>query len=627
VFLKKLAPGNLGTCNNMNYGYGYFEEDKLGEVADINLWRRILRYASHYWQGVVQALFLSFVVIGSSLLLPYLLRLGVDNYIINKEIPVQARFSGLAILAMVFGIASIAGFVANYFQVTVLEWTGQNIMHRLRQHIYSHMLGLDLTFFHENPSGKLVTRLTNDVQNMHEMFTSVIVTVFNDAIRIIGILILLFWLNWRLALMMSLLLPVILLSTIWFSRLARNAFREIRTNLARINAYLQEAISGISLIQMFQRERDAGEKFAGLNRDYFQSAMYQIKIFGVFMPLLDILSSTATGIIIWYGGIQILEGKMTIGILVAFLYYMRLFFQPLRELAQKYSIVQSAMASAERIFQLLDTESRLTIAQKPFEPQAVNGILEFNNVTFGYDSANPVIHDLSLKVNSGETVAIVGATGSGKSTLVNLLERMYDPDQGVILLEGHDVRELDPQWLRNTVGLVMQEIYLVPGSIRDNILLGREMDDSELDVILEQAQLIELIKRFPEGAHTMIGEGNLELSAGQRQLLALARIMARNPEILVLDEATANVDSETEILVERAIEKTLAQRTSIVIAHRLSTIRRADRIIVMDAGRIIEEGSHEHLMARKGFYHRLQNLQFVEWNESKSISRLQAGPA
>jgi len=419
--------------------------------------------------------------------------------------------------------------------------------------------------------------------------------------------------------MMSLLLPVILIATIWFSKMARNVFREIRTNLARINAYLQEAISGISLIQMFQREKDTEASFEQLNRDYFQSAVYQIKIFGIFMPLLDIISSTATGIIIWYGGVQIIEGQMTIGILVAFLSYMRLFFQPLRELAQKYSIVQSAMASAERIFQLLDTKSKLPIASNPFVPLSVRGSLEFNNVTFGYDSANPVIHNLSLKVNPGETIAIVGATGSGKSTLVNLLERMYDPDQGSILLEGHDLRELDPQWLRNAVGLVMQEISLIPGSIRENILLDREMDESELNLILEQAQLTELINHLPGGVHTNIGEGNLDLSAGQRQLLAMARVMARNPEILVLDEATANIDSETEILVERAVEATMTQRTNIVIAHRLSTIRRADRIIVMDSGRIVEEGSHEHLMAKKGFYHRLQNLQYIGWNLSKSI--------
>jgi ATP-binding cassette subfamily B protein len=601
----------------MQYGYGYFEEDKLGEVTDLNLWRRILGYAAHYWQGAALAVLLSFAVIGSSLLLPYLVRLGVDNYIINVEIPVSERFSGLTILAMIFGVAVIAGFVGNYFQVTVLEWTGQNIMHRLRQHIYIHMLGLDLAFFNENPSGKLVTRLTNDVQNMHEMFTSVIVTIFNDTIRIIGILVLLYWLNWRLALLMSLLIPVILVVTLWFSRMARNVFRKIRTNLSRINAYLQEAVSGISLIQLFQREKDTERYFVNLNQAYFASTLQQIKIFGIFMPLLDILASTATAIIIWYGGILILRGEMTIGILVAFLSYMRLFFQPLRELSQKYSIVQSAMASAERIFQLLDTRSRLPLLPEPLRPQSVNGILEFRNVTFGYDPDKPIIHNLSMKVDAGETVAIVGATGSGKSTLVNLLERMYDPDSGVILLDDHDLQKLDPEWLRKTVGLVMQEVYLVHGTIKENILLDSGMGEQGLAAILQLAQLEELIGRLPQGIHTKIGEGNLELSAGERQLLALARVMVRNPEILVLDEATANVDSETEILLERAIDATLSQRTSIVIAHRLSTIRRADRIIFMDSGQIVEEGTHEKLMADKGFYHRLQNLQYVDWDRNE----------
>ena len=601
----------------MQYGFGYFEEDKLGEVTDFNLWRRILGYAVHYWQGVALAVFLSFAVIGSSLLLPYLVRLGVDNYIINVEITVSERFSGLTILAVIFGVAVIVGFIGNYFQVTVLEWTGQNIMHRLRQHIYIHMLGLDLAFFNENPSGKLVTRLTNDVQNMHEMFTSVIVTLFNDVIRIIGILVLLYWLNWRLAVLMTLLLPAILVATLWFSKIARNVYREIRTNLAKINAYLQEAVSGISLIQLYQREKDTERSFVNLNQAYFASTVQQIKIFGIFMPVLDILASTATAISIWYGGILILRGEMTIGILVAFLSYMRLFFQPLRELSQKYSIVQSAMASAERIFQLLDTRSGLPVLPEPFGPQAVSGTLEFSNVTFGYDPDKPVIHNLSMKVAPGETVAIVGATGSGKSTLINLLERMYDPDSGRILLDGHDLRELDPQWLRNTVGLVMQEVYLLRGTIKENILLDSGMGEQGLTAILQLAQLDELIGRLPQGIHTKIGEGNLELSAGERQLLALARVMVRDPEILVLDEATANVDSETEILVERAIDATLSRRTSIVIAHRLSTIRRADRIIFMDSGQIVEEGTHEKLMADKGFYNRLQNLQYIEWDQNE----------
>ncbi len=600
----------------MRYGYGYFEEDRLGEVADLRLWQRIMAYVVPYWQGMALAVFLSFGVIGASLLLPYLVRIGVDDYITNATIPVTARVSGLTTLAAIFGIAVLAGFVANYFQVTVLEWTGQNTMHRLRQHIYKHMLGLDLAYFNANPSGKLVTRLTNDVQNMHEMFTSVIVTLFNDAIRIIGILSLLYWLNWRLALLMSLLLPLILVVTLLFSRLARDVFRDIRTKLAKINAYLQEAVSGISLIQLFQREEVVGRNFAALNGSYLEAALRQIRIFGVFLPLLDVLSSAATAIIIGYGGLLVLRGEMTIGILVAFLSYMRLFFQPLRELSQKYSIVQSAMASAERIFQLLDTESSLALAPKPLAPGATNGTLEFCGVDFGYDPGKPVIRDLSLRVAPGETVAIVGATGAGKSTLVNLLERMYDPDRGRILLDGRDLRDLDPTWLRRKIGLVMQEIYLVPGTIRENILLDAAMEEADLRAIVERAQLADLVGRLPQGVDSRIGKGSLDLSAGQRQLLALARVMVRDPEILVLDEATANIDSETEILVERAIEATLSQRTSIVIAHRLSTIQRADRIVVMDVGRIVEEGSHEMLMAAKGFYHRLQNLQYLQWNGS-----------
>jgi ATP-binding cassette subfamily B multidrug efflux pump len=597
----------------MRYGYGYFEEDKLGDVADFSLWQRILGYAAHYWQGVVLAVFLSLAVIGSSLLLPYLVRLAVDNYIINTKITIAARFSGLTLLALIFGGTVVVGFIANYFQVTVLEWTGQNIMHRLRQRIYRHMLRLDLAFFNENPSGKLVTRLTNDVQNMYEMFTSVIITLFNDALRILGILVLLFWLNWRLTLLISVLLPIIIVATLWFSKMARNIFREIRTNLAKINAYLQEAVSGISLIQLYQREKDTEDNFINLNLAYFSSTLRQIKIFGIFMPLLDILSSTATGLIIWYGGILILKGEMTIGILVAFLSYIRLFFQPLRELSQKYSVVQSAMASAERIFQLMDTKSGLPLLPQPLDLQTVSGSIEFSHVTFGYDPDKPVIHNLSMKVEPGETVAIVGATGSGKSTLVNLLERMYDPDQGRIMLDGHDLRDLDLEWLRNTVGLVMQEIYLIPGTIKENILLNTDMEEKDLANILNLAQLDDLISRLPRGIDTKIGEGNLDLSAGQRQLLAMARVMVRDPEVLVLDEATANVDSETEILVERAIDATLSKRTSVVIAHRLSTIRRADRIIVMDAGQIIEEGTHDKLMADKGFYHRLQNLQYIDW--------------
>jgi len=593
----------------MRHGFGYFEEDRLGQGGEFKLWQRIVGYIAPHWQGVLAAVMLSFVISGASLALPYLIRMAIDSYIVNQDMAQEARLAGLSGLAALFVGLIVAGFLANFFQVFLLEWTGQNIMHRMRQQLFGHMLGLHLSFFNRNPIGKLVTRLTNDIQNMHEMFTSVIVTLFNDCIRIIGILTVLFWMNHRLALVVCLLIPIIAMNTYWFSRLARNAFRQIRTQLARINAYLQEALSGITVIQLFMREDDTRQRFADLNRSYFEKTLYQIKIFGIFMPMLEVLSAVAVALIIWYGGGEIIRDRLSLGELVAFLSYIRLFFQPLRELSQKYSIVQSAMASAERIFQLLDTRSALELPAAPLAPQRVVGSIDFRDITFAYEPDRAVIKNFSLSVRPGETVAIVGATGSGKTTIINLLERYYDPDEGEIRIDNINIRDLDTDWLRRQIGLVMQDVFLLPGSIRKNILLDQEMAESRLQKIIAQAQLTELVDNLPQGWDTAIGEGGMEVSAGQRQLLAFARVLARDPRILVMDEATSNIDSETEILIERAIVTTLANRTSIIIAHRLSTIRRAERILVMDNGRIIEQGTHEKLMARRALYYHLQCLQ------------------
>lgn len=594
----------------MRDNYGYFEEDQLGQMQDFSLWRRILAYAARHWPWVLAAALLSFAVTGATLALPHLVRQAVDQFVVNQELPVPARLAGLANLGGLFALVVGFGFAANFFQVYVLERTGQTIMHRMRQKLFGHLLSLDLAFFHRHPTGKLVTRVTNDIQNMHEMFTSVVVTVFNDALTLAGILAVLFWMNWRLALLMLILLPLILLNTLWFSRLARDAFRAIRTGLARINAFLQESLSGVTVIQLLRREADTERAFTRINQDYFAKSLYQIKIFGIFLPAVDVLSALAIGGIIWYGGVEIMAGRMSIGVLVAFLAYMRLFFQPLRELSQKYSVVQSAMASGERIFQLLDHRSGLPVAASPRALARVRGALVFEAVRFGYEPKTPVLRNISFAAAPGETIALVGATGAGKSTIINLLERFYDPDSGSVRLDGVDLREFDPVALRGQIGLVMQEVFVLPGSMRENILLGREMSQAALDGVLAQAQLAEVVAQLPDGLDTRIGEGGMDLSAGQKQLLAFARVLARDPRILVLDEATASIDSETEIMIDRAIAATLAGRTSIVIAHRLSTVRRAHRILVLDQGRLVEQGSHQELLDRRGLYAHLCALQF-----------------
>lgn len=593
------------------HSFGYFEEGHLRRGQELRLWRRLLAFARPRWPWVLVAVLLSFAVTGAALAVPYLVRLAVDRYIVSTELPVDERLSGVLGMAGLFALVAIVGFGANFFQVKVLERTGQSIMQQVRQRLFRHMLRLDLAFFQSQPTGKLVTRVTNDIQNLHEMFTSVIVTVFNDALTLFGILVLLFWLNWRLAVLLLLLLPLLLLHTLWFSRLARDAFRAIRTGLARINAFLQESLSGVAVLQLYGRERETQEKFAEVNEAYLADTLRQIRIFGVFMPAVDFLNAVGIAGVIWFGGREIMAGRMTIGVLVAFLSYLRLFFQPLRELSQKSSVIQSALASAERLFELLDRASTMPVATAPRVLPAVRGAISFEGVTFGYEPGKTVLREISLGAAPGETIALVGATGSGKSTVIHLLERFHDPQAGVVRLDGIDLRELDPVTLRSQIGLVMQDVFVVPGTLRENILLGQELDAASLARVVDGAQLGGVIAQLPGGLDAPVGEGGVGLSAGQRQLLAFARVLARDPAILVLDEATANIDSETEIMIDRAIAAAMAGRTSIVIAHRLSTVRRAHRIIVLDQGRIVEQGTHQELLALQGFYAHLHALQFT----------------
>ena len=591
----------------MEPNYGFFEEGKLGDLKDLQLWKRILSYAWPQRWRVVLAILLALTVIATGLALPHLTRVAIDSFIMVQTLSRADRLAGIQHLTVLFLLMVVVGFVANFFQVTVLEWASQNIMHRLRQHLFTHLLGQELAFFNRTPTGRLVTRLSNDIQNMNEMFTSVVVTLFNDGVQFVAILVILWFMNWRLALLMMALIPLIVINLLLFSRLAREAFRAIRTRLAGINAFLQESLSGMALIQHFRREGDSVVRFSGENEAYTRENLRQIRIFAVFVPFIEVLSAVAIALIIWYGGGEVLSERMTFGELAAFISYMRLFFRPIREISEKYSIVQSAMASAERIFQLLDQEPGIKGGR--VQGGRIEGEISFSEIHFSYQGSERVLTDFNLTIKAGETIAIVGATGSGKSTIVNLLERLYDPDQGRITLDGRDLREFELGWLRRRIGLVIQDLLLIPGTLRDNICFGEEVTAEVLGEVLAKAQLTEVCRLLPAGIETVIGEGGYELSTGQKQLLALARVLIRDPRVLILDEATANIDSMTEMLVERAMRATVRDRTSILIAHRLSTIRDADRIIVLDHGRIAEQGNYQELLRNGGPFRTLVEQQ------------------
>lgn len=601
--------------------FGYEEEGWSGSQRDHHIWRRVLRYSSRYYSGLLLAVVLSLLVTGATLALPRLMQMAIDGSITATEMAAADRVSGLGRYAVLYGIMVGIIFLAGFLQIVILERIGQSIMHTIRQDLFSHLLKLDLNFFNRQPVGRLVTRLTNDIQNMHEMFTSVLVTLFNDFLKLTGILILLFIMNVRLALVLSLFVPLSVGITVVFSRLARKKFRAIRQQLVRLNSFLQESIFGLSVIQLFGRQQDNYRRYKDLSEEFVRRTLAQIRLFGTFMPLTELMSSLAIAVIVWYGGGQIIRDRLTLGELVAFLSYMRLFFQPMRELSQKYSIVQSALASAERIFDLLDTGMTIRTPEKPADLSGIKGEITFDDVSFGYEKDSLVLHDINLTVRAGETVAVVGATGAGKSTLINLLGRFYDPRLGRIRIDTIDIRNFALDDLRHVVGIVMQDVFILPDTLLANIVLETGADRERVMDIIRSTGMEDFVNRLPDGLDTMIGEGHLDLSAGEKQLLCFARVLCRDPLILVLDEATSAIDTATENILERTIGASFKGRTSLVIAHRLSTIRRADRILVMESGRIKEEGTHDELMARQGLYAGLINLELHQRGDGTDAAR------
>lgn len=585
------------------HNFGYAEEGQSGSIGDMRLWQRVLDYCRHHTRALVGAVALSLIVTLAALGLPRLMQMGIDHYIVNTGLEASQRIAGLGRVALWYGLLVIVVFLVTFLQVVVLEWIGQSIMQRLRQDLFTHLLTLDLGYFHSQPAGRLVTRLTNDIHNMHEMFTSVMVTLFNDGLKLLGIFWFLFVMNWRLALVMAVFIPLAVVVTTIFSRFAREQFRAIRSQQAKLNSFLAESLAGVAVIQCFGAQGRSSGTHAGLTRAFMERNFGQIKVFGAFMPLTELMSSAAVALIIWHGGGEVLKSHLTIGELAAFISYMRLFFQPLRELSQKYSIVQSAMASAERIFQTLDTRPAIRLAQKtgadPVLLPEHRGRIEFCGVHFAYQEDQPILSDIHLNIAPGETVALVGSTGAGKTTLISLLVRFYDATAGLVRVDGIDVRQLPLEALRQRVGIIMQDIFILPDTVRANILLDQPDDNARLEEILTNTGLHAFIARLPQGLETRIGEGALNLSLGEKQLLSFVRALYRDPAILVLDEATASIDTESENMLEQAIAAGFQGRTSLVIAHRLSTIRRVDRIVVMDHGHIVEQGSHTELMARE----------------------------
>lgn len=516
-------------------------------------------------------------------------------------------------LGLIFFLLILAGFILNYLQVCLLQYAGQKIIYDIRMKVFTHLQSLSLSFFDRNPVGRLVTRVANDTETLNEMFTSVIVNLFKDIFLLAGILLAMLQMDRRLALVSIVTLPLIGAATVLFRIKARQAYRQVRTKLAAINADLQENISGMRIIQIFNQQLNQYRQFDRINREHYQANMQEVWTFAVFRPTIDLFQSFAIAVLLWYGGGQVIRGALQFGVLFAFINYIQQFFRPISSMTEKYNVMQSAMASSERIFQLLDRSEIISDPDMPVWLPEIKGRVELKNVWFAYEGENWVLKDVSLAVEPNQTVALVGATGAGKSSIINLLSRFYDAQKGSILIDGIDIRRLKKEELRRQIGVILQDVFLFSDTIAGNISLNNE--EISLDQVKHAARLVhadDFISRLPDKYRHQVEERGATLSAGERQLLAFARALAYDPRILILDEATSNIDTATELLIQEALKKLARGRTTIIVAHRLSTIQHADKIVVIHKGRIRETGSHQELLNQGGIYYDLYRLQYKD---------------
>ncbi|MGD2114084.1 MAG: ABC transporter ATP-binding protein [Acidobacteriota bacterium] len=632
----------------MDGAAAFHEEESLGKTYDAHLMRRLLAYVKPYKGSAAAAVGL--IVLSSLLQLvgPLAIAVALDLYmrppaetsaaagpVDDASISAAALWfrgfleergvtpsaeEGLAVVAGIYLAALLLTFVVLYVQAYVMQMMGQRIMYDLRRQVFARFQRLPVSYFDKNPIGRLVTRVTTDVDALNELFTAGLVAIFGDVMLLVGIVWVLFWLNWKLAVVTFAIIPLLLALTLWFKVRARESYREVRVKIARINAFLQEHITGMQVLQLFNREERAFGEFSEINREHRDANVRAIFYYAVYYPAVELITALGIGLIVWYGGLRVMEGALSLGALIAFLQYAQRFYQPLSDLSDKYNILQAAMAASERTFRVIDSPAGIESPPRAYRPPVgedgrprVAGALAFEDVRFSYKQGEPVLEDVSFRVDPGETLAIVGHTGAGKSTLANLLLRFYDVTSGRVTLDGVDVREWELGALRRSIGLVLQDVFLFSGTVARNIRLDeREIDEERLRWAAREAQALELIERLPGGFEAAVRERGAGLSVGQKQLIAFARALAFDPKILILDEATSSIDTETEQLIQQALERLLEGRTNLVIAHRLSTIQKADRILVLHKGRVREIGSHQELLAQRGIYYRLYQLQFKD---------------